>query len=142
MNNKKQIRLTESDLKQIVKESVNKILSEAYGTVPRSDEANWEAADGNYLVPEGGADADYKRIGDIKRLLGKCLDFIDDAERGYDNEDRMVMRYYTLLRKYIEDYCFKTLDRMSAIKSMKMGMTGEHALSYDQTYRPKNVKDW
>ena len=30
--NKKQIRLTESDLKQIVKESVNKILNEAYGT--------------------------------------------------------------------------------------------------------------
>lgn len=30
--NKKQIRLTESDLKQIVKESVSKILSEAYGT--------------------------------------------------------------------------------------------------------------
>lgn len=34
--NKKQIRLTESDLKQIVKESVNKILNEAYGT-PDSD---------------------------------------------------------------------------------------------------------
>ena len=30
--NKKQIRLTESDLKQIVKESVNNILNEAYGT--------------------------------------------------------------------------------------------------------------
>lgn len=30
--NKKQIRLTESDLKQIVKESVNKILNEAYST--------------------------------------------------------------------------------------------------------------
>lgn len=30
--NKKQVRLTESDLKQIVKESVNKILSEGYGT--------------------------------------------------------------------------------------------------------------
>ena len=30
--NKKQIRLTESDLKQIVKESVNTILREAYGT--------------------------------------------------------------------------------------------------------------
>jgi hypothetical protein len=35
--NKKQIRLTESDLKQIVKESVNKILSEAYGTSTNAD---------------------------------------------------------------------------------------------------------
>ena len=35
--NKKQIRLTESDLKQIVKESVNTILSEAYGTSPQKD---------------------------------------------------------------------------------------------------------
>ena len=35
--NKKQIRLTESDLKQIVKESVNKILNEAYGTSPQKD---------------------------------------------------------------------------------------------------------
>lgn len=35
--NKKQIRLTESDLKQIVKKSVNKILSEAYGTMPNND---------------------------------------------------------------------------------------------------------
>ena len=37
--NKKQIRLTESDLKQIVKESVNKILNEAYGTMPNQDKA-------------------------------------------------------------------------------------------------------
>ena len=35
--NKKQVRLTESDLKQIVKESVNKILSEAYGTPSTED---------------------------------------------------------------------------------------------------------
>ena len=35
--NKKQIRLTESDLKQIVKESVNKILGEAYGSSPQKD---------------------------------------------------------------------------------------------------------
>ena len=35
--NKKQIRLTESDLKQIVKESVNRILNEAYGTSPQKD---------------------------------------------------------------------------------------------------------
>ena len=35
--NKKQIRLTESDLKQIVKESVSKILSEAYGTPRKWD---------------------------------------------------------------------------------------------------------
>ena len=33
--NKKQVRLTESDLKQIVKESVNMILNEAYGTTDR-----------------------------------------------------------------------------------------------------------
>jgi len=33
--NKKQIKLAESDLKQIVKESVNKILNEAYGTTDR-----------------------------------------------------------------------------------------------------------
>ena len=36
---KKQIRLTESELKQIVKESVNKILNEAYGTMPNQDKA-------------------------------------------------------------------------------------------------------
>lgn len=35
--NKKQIKLTENDLKQIVKESVNNILSEAYGTSPQKD---------------------------------------------------------------------------------------------------------
>ena len=37
--NKKQVRLTESDLKQIVKESVNMILSEAYGTPTNQDKA-------------------------------------------------------------------------------------------------------
>ena len=35
--NKKKIRLTESDLKQIVKESVNKIISEAYGSMTDDD---------------------------------------------------------------------------------------------------------
>ena len=40
--NKKQIRLTESDLKQIVKESVNMILNEAYGTASKSDDADYE----------------------------------------------------------------------------------------------------
>ena len=107
--NKRLLRLTENDLRNIVKMSVNKVLNEAYGTPPRSDEANWEAADGNYLVPEGGADADYKRIGDIKRLLGKCLDFIDDAERGYDNEDRMVMRLLAIVAVSLIGFAIKLM---------------------------------
>ena len=37
--NKKQIRLAESDLKQIVKESVNKILNEAYGTPDKATQS-------------------------------------------------------------------------------------------------------
>jgi hypothetical protein len=48
--NKKQIRLTESDLKQIVKESVNKILYEAYGTMPTQDKVSQNVY--------GGADFD------------------------------------------------------------------------------------
>ena len=49
--NKKQIRLTESDLKQIVKESVNKILHEAKDKNFRNDYQLEEFKEGlNYLA--------------------------------------------------------------------------------------------
>lgn len=123
--NKRLLRLTENDLRNIVKMSVNKVLNEAYGTPPRSDEANWEAADGNYLVPEGGADAVYKRIGDIKRLLAKSLNMVWNC----DEEDETIVKYYDLLSNKIQD-CFMVLDRLSSIKSMKLGLSGERTFDY------------
>lgn len=78
MNNKKQIRLTESDLKQIVKESVNKILNEAYGTMPQ-DDANFV---GTLAYGDYPKDSIY---GTIKGAARKMLYNVKNAKYTSDN---------------------------------------------------------
>lgn len=56
--NKKQIRLTESDLKQIIKESINKILNEAYGT-PNNDTR--AALDNLFVAQHYGSENDLQQ---------------------------------------------------------------------------------
>ena len=67
--NKKQIRLTESDLKQIVKESVNKILSEAYGTAQKLDKGLNDRID-SYLQYDHTYDPKKDIVWDDRKLYG------------------------------------------------------------------------
>ena len=67
--NKKQIRLTESDLKQIVKESVNKILSEAYGTPRKLDKGLNDKID-SYLQYDHTYDPEKDTVWDNRKLYG------------------------------------------------------------------------
>jgi hypothetical protein len=67
--NKKQVRLTESDLKQIVKESVNKILSEAYGTPQKLDKGLNDKID-SYLQYDHTYDPEKDTVWDNRKLYG------------------------------------------------------------------------
>ena len=67
--NKKQVRLTESDLKQIVKESVNMILSEAYGTPQKLDKGLNDKID-SYLQYDHTYDPKNDIVWDDRKLYG------------------------------------------------------------------------
>ena len=75
MNNMKLIRLTETDLHRIVKESVNNIVNEAYGTMSYYDELRLKHLD-KEMSPQFNDDThDFDNIGrasiHIKRTLGE-----------------------------------------------------------------------
>ena len=71
--NKKQIRLTESDLKQIVKESVNKILNEAYGTPNK-----WTTSATYNINQARNDDRNYIKNADNEPVNASLADFLND----------------------------------------------------------------
>ena len=116
--NKKQIRLTESDLKQIVKESVNKILNEAYGTPPNKDiemankyrDAGWPQSG----IEVAKSDDNYSDISyDVRQMTDCFLKIIDIAkglEEGIRSDENGGLYRHT--RHYKGD---KDSDSLNAI---------------------------
>ena len=127
--NKKQIRLTESDLKQIIRESVNNILSEAYGTMPHNDllmHYDYSPYEDKSLEYEL-YDNDYHKKGDIPRYYN----WIPDLAKAYGQFKRLAndaypysyvgQRYMEKLRKdlrNIEDI----LNRVIKIEKRDLGL--------------------
>ena len=130
--NKKQIRLTESDLKQIVKESVNKILSEAYGTMPKDDikrAANLDAASQSRFDERGEEIEDIKndefsrRLQDLQRDLTKCWWMANSLESHMKHNEflgKASERYANYVMDNISN-ASDGLDRIIAIAKMKIG---------------------
>ena len=109
--NKKQIRLTESDLKQIVKESVNKILSEAYGTPPH-DDFNFTSTlkDGDY--PEDSL------YGTIKGNARRLLYTVRNAKFTSDNSMNI---YLDKIQKDLE-HIIKIVQPLKKLEIMQRGV--------------------
>lgn len=125
MNNKKQIRLTESDLKQIVKESVNKVLSEAYGTMNAQDSADMARLDNPYsdYVPKenrynSGKDSSYD-VNKIMELWHYLNDFNYDSDTVYYLH-QINQNYAEAIMKHI-DKARILLEKIIKIAKMNMG---------------------
>ena len=130
--NKKQIRLTESDLKQIVKESVNKILSEAYGTMPKDDikrAANLDAASQSRFDERGEEIEDIKndefsrRLQDLQRELTKCW-WMANSLGSHMKHNEFLGKASERYANYVMDNISNAsdgLDRIIAIAKMKIG---------------------
>ena len=108
MNNK-QIRLTESDLQQIVKESVNKILKEAYGTPSSQD--YWAAQSVNDIDFGGQVAGTKQEIisskidNEIKSSLFHALRGLNEIEDYTKNNsvDLNLSNYINSIRKKLYD---------------------------------------
>ena len=130
--NKKQIRLTESDLKQIVKESVNKILSEAYGTMPKDDikrAANLDAASQSRFDERGEEIEDIKndefsrRLQNLQRDLTKCW-WMANSLGSHMKHNEFLGKASERYANYVMDNISNAsdgLDRIIAIAKMKIG---------------------
>ena len=130
--NKKQIRLTESDLKQIVKESVNKILNEAYGTMPKDDikrVANLDAASQSRFDERGEEIEDIKndefsrRLQDLQRDLTKCW-WMANSLGSHMKHNEFLGKASERYANYVMDNISNAsdgLDRIIAIAKMKIG---------------------
>ena len=114
--NKKQIRLTENDLKQMVKESVNKILSEAYGT---PDEGTQNAINNIRNLEVGNND--YNSLNSIYKQLLNTRNSVDEWTTSVETMDSDGNRSYNrnISRKYSE-YLVKQID--AAIRTCKILM--------------------
>jgi hypothetical protein len=130
--NKKQIRLTESDLKQIVKESVNKILNEAYGTMPKDDikrVANLDAASQSRFDERGEESEDIKndefsrRLQNLQRDLTKCW-WMANSLGSHMKHNEFLGKASERYANYVMDNISNAsdgLDRIIAIAKMKIG---------------------
>ena len=130
--NKKQIRLTESDLKQIVKESVNKILNEAYGTMPKDDikrVANLDAASQSRFDERGEEIEDIKndefsrRLQNLQRDLTKCW-WMANSLGSHMKHNEFLGKASERYANYVMDNISNAsdgLDRIIAIAKMKIG---------------------
>ena len=128
--NKKQIRLTESDLKQIVKESVNKILSEAYGTMPNND-----AYDITGLDAANDEGARFSPLGKFNDVPLDSLIDLNKAVKLFNNDYNYLQfinpNYAKALRKhlyYVDEY----LNKLIKIAKMKKGQQPD--LGYDSRH--------
>ena len=101
--NKKQIRLTESDLKQIVKESVGKILSEAYGTPDAKTQK-----DVDYIRRNN---SDY---GQLTMILKNLFDSVVDFRK----KSRHCMGEEVKLQKAAVKACDDFIDKMQYIMKL------------------------
>lgn len=124
--NKKQIRLTESDLKQIVKESVSRILNEAYGTPSNDDkdtftsldrrpyEKNWSPS--QWRINNDRPFENTMKVGELINELGAAIqdmyykdkDYYNDAgietKRGrfmWERGENTIFKYQDLLHKKV-----------------------------------------
>ena len=130
--NKKQIRLTESDLKQIVKDSVGKILSEAYGTMPKDDikrAANLDAASQSRFDERGEEIEDIKndefsrKLQNLQRHLTKCWWMANSLETHMKHNEflgKASERYVNYVMDNISN-ASDGLDRIISIAKMKIG---------------------
>jgi len=110
--NKKQIRLTESDLKQIVNESVNKILSEAYGT---PDKGTRNAINRFRNLEDGNF-----QHSDLKSIWKQLLDARNSVDEWVTSTDSPFSNDKSVSRKYA-DILVKQID--TAIRTCKMIMS-------------------
>lgn len=137
--NKKFIRLTESDLHKIVKESVNKILKEEYSTPPLKDRTSF-ANYANVDYYNGGIDDKedfdsvagilnqvYTHLIDIQELLPNDTNFelIGDSQNGSE-------KYFKYLTKCI-NRAQKCVSRIVNINQMNRGLQ-------PRVFDPKNSK--
>lgn len=137
--NKRTIRLTESDLHRIVKESVNKILKEEYSTPPLKDRTSF-ANYANVDYYNGGIDDKedfdsvagilnqvYTHLIDIQELLPNDTNFelIGDSQNGSE-------KYFKYLTKCI-NRAQKCVSRIVNINQMNRGLQ-------PRVFDPKNSK--
>ena len=125
---KKIVRLTESDLHRIVKESVNKILSEEYSTPPLKDRisfANYANVDDyngeiddkdDFNSMAGTLNKVYSRLIDIKEVLpdGPWFKTVGDYNNGSE-------KYFIYLKKCI-DGALNSIKRIVKINMINRGL--------------------
>ena len=129
--NKKQIRLTESDLKQIVKESVNKILNEAYGTVPKQDKVSQNAYRGADFDKSTYSENNEQLIAEyMQKLASGIYDVMDASEWfGYysegeifgDGKNPSLKKYSDLIYNKIQEI-ENIYQQIRRIMTMRLGL--------------------
>ena len=117
--NKKQIRLTESDLKQIVKVSVSKILNEAYGTPDKSTRnainsfRNLEDGNSQY----SGLKSIWKQLLDARNSVDEWVTYNDSP---FSNDKSVSKKYADVLVKQI-DTAIRTCKMIMSKRIMNQG---------------------
>ena len=140
--NKKQIRLTESDLKQIVKESVNKILSETYGTVPKQDKVSQSAYGGKKFDKSAYSNDNEKLKAEYMQKLANGIYDVRGASEwfGYYSEGEIFGDSKSPSLKKYSDMIYNKIQEIENIyQQIKRIMTMKLGLQPDSRYDLKHL---
>lgn len=126
MNKKQRIRINDSHLKQIVMESVNKILNEAYGTMNAQDSADIARLDNPY--PQSKYDIPYNSGKKTSYYIDKLVELMIQMQK-YDEWGGEIWNiiYQFGGESYADsingdfDRIVKKLKRVIALAKMKLG---------------------
>lgn len=134
---KNRIRLNESDLHKIVKESVKRVMKEGYSTPSLEDRLQYSKYSSALGDTYEGYDENVSNISEIYQRLCKLKDFADWAFEDAANEQNELKRYF--------DYILKCLNRGIAcfgkiikVNQMKTGIQPE---VHDGPHRYKDMVD-
>lgn len=120
-DNKNTIRLTESELKQVINESVKNIISEAYATSPQKDLRQ------AYAIRSGDEDYGQHYLMQIENALNVILNSLrkNSKDSAYYNKEVLMpddeMNYIQLMQKYANKM-YKVLGMWKKKSIQKLGV--------------------
>ena len=136
MNKKQVIRINENQLKQIVTESVKRVLKEAYPTMSQKDSDDISSLENNIFTDEYNPPQNNLSFGMIAKLIGDaCSKLVDyDAAQAIDNDGNYEMEisynnYLKSLEKHLK-FCLSLCEKIVKQEIMLKGQQPDKYYDY------------
>lgn len=136
MNKKQTVKINETQLKQIVTESVKRALKEAYPTMSKKDSDDISSLENNIFTDEYNPPQNNLSFGMIAKLIGDAYSKLEDYDvvQAIDNDGNYEMEinynnYLKSLEKHLE-FCLSLCEKIVKQEIMLKGQQPDKYYDY------------